>query len=62
MVTHDPRLTQYVDRVVQMRDVQIVGAVDNRTAITEQVVNHADDHHLEGLKVLPMVKSQLAMA
>ncbi len=54
MVTHDLRLTQYVDRVVQMRDGQIVEVIDNRTAIAEQVVKHADDHHLEGLKALPM--------
>ena len=50
MVTHDLRLTQYVDRVIQMRDGQVVEIVDNRAAIEEQVVKHADDHHLEGLK------------
>src|SRR5512139_1777754 len=61
MVTHDLRLTQYVDRVVQMRDGQIVEVVDNRTAIAEQVVKHADDHHLESLKVLPMRTPALAM-
>ncbi len=62
MVTHDLRLTRHVDRVVQMRDGQIVEVVDNRTAISEQVIKHADDHHLAGLKVLPMVKPQIAMA
>ncbi len=56
MVTHDLRLTQYVDRVVQMRDGQIAEIVDNRAAIAEQVVKHADDHHLEGIKVLPMMR------
>jgi putative ABC transport system ATP-binding protein len=61
MVTHDLRLTQYVDRVVQMRDGQIAEIVDNRAAIAEQVVKHADDHHLEGLKVLPMLKPQPVM-
>ena len=62
MVTHDLRLTQYVDRVMQMRDGQIVKIVDNRTSIEEEVVRHADDHHLEGLKVLPMMKPQPVMA
>jgi len=61
MVTHDLRLTQYVDRVIQMRDGQIVEIVDNRTAIAEQVVKHADDHHLEGLKVLSMRTAAVAM-
>jgi putative ABC transport system ATP-binding protein len=61
MVTHDLRLTQYVDRVVQMRDGQIAEVVDNRAAIAEQVVKHADDHHLEGLKVLPMMNPQPVM-
>jgi putative ABC transport system ATP-binding protein len=58
MVTHDLRLTQYVDRVVQMRDGQIAEIVDNQAAIAEQVIKHADDHHLEGLKVLPMMRPQ----
>ena len=62
MVTHDLRLTQYVDRVVQMRDGQVVEVVDNRAAIAEQVVKHADDHHLAGLKVLPMMDRQPVMA
>src|SRR5512143_1244920 len=57
MVTHDLRLTQYVDRVIQMRDGQVVSIVDNRTEIEERVVKHADDHHLEGLKVLPQMKA-----
>ena len=61
MVTHDLRLTQYVDRVVQMRDGQIVETVDNRAAINEQVVKHADDHHLEGLKVPLAMKPQPAL-
>jgi putative ABC transport system ATP-binding protein len=61
MVTHDLRLTQYVDRVVQMRDGQIVEVVDNRAAIAEQVVRHADDHHLEGIKVLPVMKPRPVM-
>ena len=62
MVTHDLRLTQYVDRVVQMRDGQVVTVVDNQAAINEQVVKHADDHHLEGLKVLPMKNRKPALA
>ncbi len=61
MVTHDLRLTQYIDRVVQMRDGQIVEIVDNRTAIAEQVVKHADDHRLEGIKIPLGMKSQLVM-
>ena len=54
MVTHDLRLTQYADRVIQMRDGQVVKTVDDHTAIEEEVVRHADDHHLKGLKVLSM--------
>lgn len=54
MVTHDLRLTQYVDRVIQMRDGQVAEVVDNHADIEERLVKHADDHHLEGLKVLPM--------
>jgi putative ABC transport system ATP-binding protein len=61
MVTHDLRLTQYVDRVVQMRDGQVVKIVDNRTAIEEEMVRHTDDHHLAGLKVLPMRAAAVAM-
>ncbi len=61
MVTHDLRLTQYVDRVVQMRDGQIVEVVDNRAAINEQVIKHADDHHLNGLKALPMRAAAVAV-
>jgi putative ABC transport system ATP-binding protein len=61
MVTHDLRLTQYVDRVVQMRDGQIAEVVDNRAAIAEQVVKHADDHPLTGLKVLPMRTAAVAI-
>jgi putative ABC transport system ATP-binding protein len=61
MVTHDLRLTQYVDRVVQMRDGQVVTVMDNRTEIEERVVQHADDHHLAGLKVLPMRTAAVAM-
>jgi len=61
MVTHDLRLTQYIDRVVQMRDGQIVEIVDYRTAIAEQVVKHADDHRLEGIKIPLGMKSQLVM-
>jgi putative ABC transport system ATP-binding protein len=61
MVTHDLRLVQYVDRVIQMRDGQVVAVVDNRTEIEEHLVKHADDHHLEGLKVLPMRSSALAI-
>jgi putative ABC transport system ATP-binding protein len=61
MVTHDLRLTQYVDRVIQMRDGQVASVVDNHTEIEERVVKHADDHHLEGLKVLPMRSAAVAM-
>jgi len=56
MVTHDLRLTQYVDRVIQMRDGQVASMVDNYVEIEERVVKHADDHHLEGLKVLPQMQ------
>src|SRR5512136_1247401 len=62
MVTHDLRLTQYVDRVVQMRDGQIVKIVDNRTSIEEEVVRHADDHHLEGVKLPAVLRPQPVMA
>jgi putative ABC transport system ATP-binding protein len=62
MVTHDLRLTQYVDRVIQMRDGQVAAVVDNHAEIEERLVKHADDHHLEGLKVLPMMKRQPVMA
>ena len=61
MVTHDLRLTKYVDRVVQMRDGRIAEMVDNRAAIAEQVIKHANDHHLGGIKVLPMLKPQLVI-
>lgn len=61
MVTHDLRLVQYVDRVIQMRDGQVASVVDNRAEIEERVVKHADDHHLEGLKVLPMRSPALAI-
>ncbi len=61
MVTHDLRPTQYVDRVVQMRDGRIIEVVDNRTAIAEQVVKHTDDHRLEGIKIPLGMKSQLVM-
>jgi putative ABC transport system ATP-binding protein len=61
MVTHDLRLTQYVDRVVQMRDGQIAEIVDNRAAIAEQVIKHADDHHLEGIRVKPVLRPQPVM-
>ena len=62
MVTHDLRLTQYVDRVMQMRDGQIVEVVDNRAAISEQVIKHADDHRLEGIKVPLAMMPRPAMA
>jgi ABC-type lipoprotein export system ATPase subunit len=61
MVTHDLRLTQYVDRVVQMRDGQIAEVVDNRAAIAEQVVKHADDHHLEGIRIRSAMMPQPVM-
>src|SRR5512147_2409928 len=61
MVTHDLRLTQYVDRVVQMRDGKIVEIVDNRAAISEQLIKHADDHHLEGIKLRPAMTPQPVM-
>jgi putative ABC transport system ATP-binding protein len=57
MVTHDLRLTQYVDRVIQMRDGEVASVVDNHAEIEERVVKHADDHYLEGLKVLPQMKA-----
>jgi hypothetical protein len=44
-----------------MRDGKVVTIVDNHTDIEERVVKHADDHHLEGLKVLPMRSPALAM-
>ena len=53
MVTHDLRLTQYVDRVMQMRDGQIVSIVDNQTQFEEQLIKHLDEHHLEGIKLPP---------
>jgi putative ABC transport system ATP-binding protein len=61
MVTHDLRLTQYVDRVIQMRDGRIVEIVDNRAAIAEQVIKHADDHQLEGIKLRPALMPQPVM-
>jgi putative ABC transport system ATP-binding protein len=61
MVTHDLRLTQYVDRVVQMRDGQIAEAADHRAAIAEQVVKHADDHHLEGIRIRSAMMPQPVM-
>ena len=62
MVTHDLRLTQYVDRVIQMRDGQIVKIIDNRTSIEEEVVRHADDQHLEGVRLPAVLKPQPVMA
>jgi hypothetical protein len=44
-----------------MRDGQVDSIVDNHAEIEERVVKHADDHHLEGLKVLPMMKPQPVM-
>src|SRR5512143_936935 len=61
MVTHDLRLTQYVDRVIQMQDGKVVKIADNRTAIEEEVVRHADDHQLEGIRVKPVMKPQPVM-
>ncbi len=53
MVTHDLRLTQYVDRVIQMRDGQVASVVDNRAEIEERVVKHADDHIWKDSKCCP---------
>jgi ABC-type lipoprotein export system ATPase subunit len=61
MVTHDLRLTQYVDRVIQMRDGQVAAVVNNHAEIEEHVVKHADDHHLEGIRVRPVLKPQPVM-
>jgi len=40
-----------------MRDGKVASVVDNHAEIEERVVKHADDHHLEGLKVLPQMKA-----
>jgi predicted small metal-binding protein len=44
-----------------MRDGKVATVVDNHAEIEERVVKHADDHHLAGLKVLPMRAPALAM-
>jgi len=48
MVTHDLRLCQYVDRVLQMQDGKVVRVTDNRTDV-ETLVQSADGHHVRGL-------------
>ena len=45
-----------------MRDGQIVKIVDNRTSIEEEVVKHADDHHLEGVRLPAVLKPQPVLA
>jgi putative ABC transport system ATP-binding protein len=47
MVTHDLRLCQYVDRVIQMQDGQVVRLIDHRAEV-EALVQGADAHHLNG--------------
>jgi putative ABC transport system ATP-binding protein len=49
MVTHDLRLTEYVDRVIQMQDGKVVRITDGKGEIIESFVKHSDEHHLEGL-------------
>jgi len=49
MVTHDLRLTQYVDRVIQMQDGQVVRVTDGQGKIVEEFVKRADEHQLAGL-------------
>jgi putative ABC transport system ATP-binding protein len=49
MVTHDLRLTEYVDRVIQMQDGKVVHITDGQGEIIESFVNRSDEHHLAGL-------------
>lgn len=49
MVTHDLRLTEYVDRVIQMQDGQVVRITDGKGEIIESFVKRSDEHHLAGL-------------
>jgi len=49
MVTHDLRLTEYVDRVIQMQDGKVVRITDGKGEIIESFVKRSDEHHLEGL-------------
>ena len=51
MVTHDLRLCQYVDRVLQMQDGKVVRVIDTRRAIEEVIVKHSADHQLAGLQL-----------
>ncbi len=48
MVTHDLRLTQYVDRVIQMQDGKVVQVTDDRSAL-KAVAPSAGEHSLRGL-------------
>ena len=49
MVTHDLRLTEYVDRVIQMQDGKVVRITDGKGDIIESFVKRSDEHHLEGI-------------
>ena len=51
MVTHDLRLCQYVDRVLQMQDGKVVRVIDTRRAIEEVIVQPADDQPRAGRPV-----------
>jgi len=48
MVTHDLRLTEYVDRVIQMQDGKVVRAIDDRARV-KALAPGADEHRLRGL-------------
>jgi putative ABC transport system ATP-binding protein len=48
MVTHDRRLCQYVDRVIQMQDGKIVSVTDHRTDV-EVLMQGADAHQVREL-------------
>jgi len=51
MVTHDLRLTQYVDRVIQMQDGRVIRVTDGQGEILEEFVKRADEHQLAGLQL-----------
>jgi ABC-type lipoprotein export system ATPase subunit len=48
MVTHDLRLCQYVDRVLQMQDGKVVRITDKRTE-AETLAQNASEHHVREL-------------
>ncbi len=48
MVTHDLRLTEYVDRVIQMQDGKVVQVTDDRATV-KALVPSAAEHPLRGL-------------